>query len=1610
MQGRRHHPRGGLLAVAGGAMAVGLVAFTAVRLLHRRLASVEDFKDKNVSLWTPAEVEAWLCDIGAGRNTQRIFKVCNISGCTLLELTAKDLQRMGVLSRDARIILASLPDLQWDSAATVEDKPSHTVPVAHVVARMTPVAAAVLRNANDMFTALMVPRSGIATPVGGPNQGTRMVSHLYNLLNDFHALSTTEQTSLMVPLEQCLSTALRETETNEGALLKDAAPVYNAIPPEMEAELRRKLQPLYSMVNSFSEFLASPELDSLPPAEFEELQERISVQIKRAMTVAQQLPVEVGGPLLQQCESIFGLLARRQRTKQQRDAEPVPDVEPAFLMKKLGSITTRVKDSALQQLSPAERIVVFEGLVKEVMEVRATAAAGARANSTQDGRVIAVADGILSLLLEAVNISKQEQEAGTAAVGVDTPHSAVNVLEEGGKNGDTDATPLTPSGAAQLDSIATALQKMLLTLQSPAFLSAPADLQKKVAEGLLQRISAMQEEVSALPHTEQGVLSELLQNTREYLSRILRTTASSSVDGVEARKAGVSEKQRAESNNQEDQNPTNSDSAPEEEGEEEGGDGEGEEDVTEAYVEQLSRIFNFLTAEEFEKAEPSVQQKLAGRLLQLVIKIKEEVEEQDSMAWLLEELVIPLYTLLSNIAGSKEMSQQFKDISESLEYIHNFLQSPAFQGSTFAKKLQVACTVIPQLQQITSSFANLSPAERAAADELTRPINEILTQLSKSRDAATVDPRDILNRIHKIMCVVQEPSFIEMTPEERSDWVNAALKELATIGADCANAGPESQTLLSMVQKLTSELSQLSLSPKASSTTPEDDTDAAEEPRDDTGSKGIFEKMRQMSTALDVAKGKGKQIPVEVIQEMLDVVQCASEEGPTTAAQESLLMRFVDQLKNSIESLQGAPENATATPTINSVEDFKRGLIAILEQFTGGNSATRHDVQQATQLLDRLLTAANCASVDWRSDEAAAKLVQTILVALQRTQEEEAKSSEASISNLCAVLSSAVESIKQHPPASRQELLPYASVLQLAQSAANQLEEPEMQLIRELQAEVLHAMQAIVAEPPGAEAIDRPQSLNDRLLEMSENLRDEVLSPEKLTSYETAFEQLSKTVQGDPDYAEVISCIRQQIELQRLLHQNTQEEEEESEEEEGSEEEEDTEDTSSINAAKKVANCTEKAEVKEQENEEGEHEPIPSMQACAADANGGGDAFNEDDDENETVTPGESVAAKEYHNADYPEDVVPGGLENEVMLFPKIEDRLKVEASAFVASNTTTDIQNISKVLLHISSSSSLMTDEAFRTRVDAAKVRFLELLSHFKKSESPSCDAQASKLLKVTCQHLPDTVGSKEGIRELIIFTDDDADASELTENCPAMQHMLKDANAHCTAAGLYDRNDWVGKSVAVLVYVASPDEPATAENTGLAELSLLHEVLVQRYGFDVTSITDPHVNADSLMSLLRRINEQAAPKRLLLYFYTAPGSLTVSVPQSMTFADDSSLSYTAILRAIDSIERAVVCHCRPLQLDVQCRLADDVSSTMTVRVTKKAWEQVGRLRCWLYSGLFTPSLVELLSRDEKTTLCPEDFVNYAITTMTSAALQFGSFMDDKASSMPYLIPLDDQ
>lgn len=279
------------------------------------------------------------------------------------------------------------------------------------------------------------------------------------------------------------------------------------------------------------------------------------------------------------------------------------------------------------------------------------------------------------------------------------------------------------------------------------------------------------------------------------------------------------------------------------------------------------------------------------------------------------------------------------------------------------------------------------------------------------------------------------------------------------------------------------------------------------------------------------------------------------------------------------------------------------------------------------------------AGVKWREDAQCGRAVRSIFHILQESGNR--RDAAASPSNVERVLQSSIDALAVAPPRSKKDFVPFMRVLQLAQPAAEQMTNRELELLKKLQEAVIAAMRCL-PEPPHAageaagagvgaevpeqadegdgeeeekeggeeeneeeaeEDQDGVDAVLDALLDMSSKLRDGSYTAEQLDEFEAIKYNLEDLlIKAGVDPKEAVASVEEQIQLQREALRHAQDKGEG------------------------------ESHVKEEKEGEGEASPLEAVgvggeaAAEAAEARDGTDVFNEDD-EDDAASDGAAGAA-----------------------------------------------------------------------------------------------------------------------------------------------------------------------------------------------------------------------------------------------------------------------------------------------------------------------------------------------------------------------------------------------
>jgi hypothetical protein len=120
------------------------------------------------------------------------------------------------------------------------------------------------------------------------------------------------------------------------------------------------------------------------------------------------------------------------------------------------------------------------------------------------------------------------------------------------------------------------------------------------------------------------------------------------------------------------------------------------------------------------------------------------------------------------------------------------------------------------------------------------------------------------------------------------------------------------------------------------------------------------------------------------------------------------------------------------------------------------------------------------------------------------------------------------------------------------------------------------------------------------------------------------------------------------------------------------------------------------------------------------------------------------------------------------------------------------------------------------------------------------------------------------------------------------------------------------------------------------------------------------------------------------------------------ITLPDESSLLNADVLECAKAIERVLIVHDRADALDIVGMKSGSVSPTISVALSAAAAGVANASRCWLFDGIFTPLVVELLDQDAVfDPICPERIITAATAALGSRDIPDGSFTGHAASAM---------
>ncbi|KAG5499128.1 hypothetical protein GH5_03834 [Leishmania sp. Ghana 2012 LV757] len=1163
-----------ILAAAAGAVAGVASLLWGISYWHRCQQRHEGAASTGAT-WTPQQVAAWLRDNGVSKASVAACRRYKVDGDTLMRLTAQDLYNMGVPLRDARMILAAIDDVKGTAILLSSASPRFcsSQPSSPSLRTAQPAVPSSVGQFDAAWRALVrtcaLPSSD-ASPV---EQQQQLALYTGALLESFQVLTVGEQETAL----SLVASAEKVAVFPPGGALREARHRLADINVSEDntalvQAVEEKLKPLHGMLDGFLGFLRSPDLETVAPAEFEELGERVSAQVKRIVQVAEQLPPELRGPLLCKCDGVFEALSSRQCSSPGSSGNEV--ARKAKLMRALGDILSTLEGPTLRELTPAQRVQALSLLAKRAEAIEAVAT-GSVSGMPKDAEVLSTVQSLLRILQEAIRASTLEAEDDVQVA-----------ADEDRQEGDAQAAEGDDATGGPIPVIIRTVQDIQGTLQSEAFQHAPSAVKVELCTTLLQRVAVLEEKLVELPPPAQAMVRDLLLNTKNVLTVVTTMAETVRDDGGRGSLAG-NEVQEGEQASDSDADAAEAEKA--NEGRVNGGN-------IDAHVEQLEKIFDFLTSDALEQATMEERQKVAAKLLQRVEAIRADLATQDSQGTLITELVGPLEKLLSDMAGDHAASREFLELTAPLSDMRRLLTSKSFQQLPHAERMRMARDFVPQLLQLTSCFPSLSDSERKAAEELVRPINEELLRMMHRRDPCPRSAQGVLDGLQSVMRTIQGAEFTTMLPAARSAWAANTMAELARMRDDCAALGADGEAVLPLIERLRSQLSGL-LPNRTHAGGDSGPDNSGESERGGDGANGevpqeqegapadlLWVQLRDMRDELLAAEKAATTVPPERLQKMLHVMGEAVDLPGISAQQGATLQEFGNLLRRQVKEMTDEAKDRSGGAEVDAAEKdcdeakaalhtFRRSLQALMDMVQDGNSVSATELSAVASKAEELIASANAAKINWREDSWCTRAVRSILEALQQSRGIEEGASRARVSSKVeAVLQSSTASLIANPPTSKEEFGPYMRLLQLAQSSAEQMTNRELMLLKNLQEAVIEAMRRLpeLSPPNGAkkgqqaengavaggdsDEESRVEAVLGALQQMSYKLREGFFSAEELDEFEQVQQDLERLLADEGiEVVDAMEAVRAQIRMHRDRLESGEAEDEEEVEEAGNE-------------------------------------------------------------------------------------------------------------------------------------------------------------------------------------------------------------------------------------------------------------------------------------------------------------------------------------------------------------------------------------------------------------------------------------------------------------------------
>ncbi|PWV18447.1 Present in the outer mitochondrial membrane proteome 24 [Trypanosoma cruzi] len=1580
-----------LIAVSCAAVSVSAAALIFRLVKNRGRREDPSFETVPVSQWTVQQVAQWLRSRGISEEAVMAFCRNNIDSSVLFLLDeGENIAKLAPKIRDQILIRRGLRELRdqetYESAGAQTSSASETCTREAEEDRV----AAFLMKLNAITSMLTSNEYETASPTIQRRQRQECMECSQALLGEVQHFAPGLRVQL-IPLVRRV----------EGLIIPPPTRVTPATAAE-PSDLETQLITLHEMVDGFLRVLDSTDTHVISDPQIALLRERVESQISHVMEVASRLPPQYGEPLRKKCELVLQRIqhgstaAASGSAVESTQAAPEPQATLlAPMVKRLREVFTSLKSSALVNMEPAGRLARIAEMLKDVRNIQQEAA------SSGDARAVEVVNqvaGNVVMVLEQMEALTREEMASMRA----------NVIEE---------TDEDQSAQAELPQIFTSLQAIIKVLHSDKLARAPHEVKQQILSRLQKGLRPLRQQIAGLPLNQATAsVAEMIEKSNELVDSLL--------DRQEGPHEGLEAKQE---NEEEEEEGT----APEEaEGSRERPLSsrlnppvvERQGNVLDEALLELEKMFEYINSDEYERMSPKKKSDTARRNLIHLINIENRCAQFDGFDQL-RELIDPMKDILRTGMRKKEErptpgpTPLFLNISAHLQQMNTLMNSDGFQRADLNKKKNAARSIIPQLQKITSTLSLLPPHERAAVERLLAPVNETLKSIvarNENNSENLTDPQRVVAEVEEVLSTLQSEDFRTAPVQQQQNIVRQLLQRVERLKEGCAQLGRAANPLLTILHRLTTQLQSFGQVGRyanaaaaaglgetadvvsnevdeADEGNSDDNNDNAEEVEDEMpatnggGRRGeIVEERRKLFKAVtditsELRKSNNNNIilSAEEAQPLLGLLEMVDSVGCTTAYER----RLRDEFENQIQRASGNGDVTGEAGSVN-LQKLVRTFSLLKDRLSASPPVLPTEMVSLMTTVEEALSAADEQNVPWRRLPQVVNLIGEVLTAIQQRQAEMREQFSTGEED---ALNETAPDPCEDPPQSEEPVGTGANVTSQLQGDTGDTPSDALEGLQNPQTAARDSTRLPDANLQAEEEVEGNETRIARLLlEMSEQLRDGSVPDELLDRYSMLLDLVGSSYR-DPSLLEAVESIREQIRLQRISNRDTSSEEYDSSEENMENEKvEEGEVYKSEETSSKLREDAGQEKVFGESKESSIREDTLATQSTELEP-------TTDDQGGEDIS--KDNMSKSFLSQ-LSRNCVPGGARNELLLLPRIEKRIFSDEQHFIENTTLSDIQNVSKVILHIEKNNDVKDNPSLRDRVKRVKQAFARQLEAFHGSDQQAIAVHSS--LKLCCR---DTVTSDESIREFFICTSAEAEEfGEMSNNNELVRSLTEGTPAQTTVLSEVVKQ-WTGRSKAVIFCEGA----GSMGGTELSELVLLREVLVNRYGFEVFAVTDS--NASKMSGILQEI-ASLGTKRLFLFCLTQSDS--PSSPLTFSFNDGSVLPLRDALQEALDIERVVLVHCQRMKLTILSALNGRGGTFLSVELTEAARNELRAGRCWLFDNLLTPAVTELLSLDEKPMLCPEDLVTYTITALTSLRVEFGSFTEGETLRMGFFVPCD--